>query len=326
LIRNLKVGQRQLSGFSINMFSDDELRDIHSATLEVLNDTGILVMDQEARDIMAGVGCVVEKDIVRIPPYIVEETIRSCPSKVLLAGRNPKYDMILEGRRVGFTNFAVGVMIVDPYTGELKETTNDSVAQTALICDAMDQVDIFSSAVVGRDKPEYSQDLHDSAAMFKNTSKHISHGDLISGENTKRFFRMAAEIVGGEDELRKRPIVSTITCPVSPLQLSDLSCRLIIESARWGIPCNVLSMAMSGATSPITLAGTLVTHNAEVLGGLVLSQATCKGAPIIYGSSTTTFDLTYVTAPVGAPELGMTSAGVAALAEMYNLPSYVAGG
>jgi trimethylamine--corrinoid protein Co-methyltransferase len=127
------------------------------------------------------------------------------------------------------------------------------------------------------------------------------------------------------DELRRRPLVSALVCPTSPLELHTHTAEIIIECAKAGVPVNVLSMAMSGASSPVTVGGTLVTHNAEVLSGIVLAQLTAKGAPVIYGSSTTTFDLTYATAPVGAPELGMISAGVAALARKYLLPSYVAG-
>lgn len=85
-------------------------------------------------------------------------------------------------------------------------------------------------------------------------------------------------------------------------------------------------MAMAGATSPVTLGGTLVTHNAEVLSVIVLSQLVQKGSPCIYASSTTMMDMRYTTAPVGAPELGMISASVARLAQFYNLPSFVAGG
>jgi trimethylamine--corrinoid protein Co-methyltransferase len=85
-------------------------------------------------------------------------------------------------------------------------------------------------------------------------------------------------------------------------------------------------MAMAGGTSPVTLAGTLVTHNAEVLGGLTLNQLVCKGAPVIYGSSTTAMDLKIGAASVGTPECAVISGAVARLARYYALPSYVAGG
>jgi trimethylamine--corrinoid protein Co-methyltransferase len=100
---------------------------------------------------------------------------------------------------------------------------------------------------------------------------------------------------------------------------------VVIASARAGLPDNVLSMAMAGASSPVTLAGTLVTHNAEVLSGIVLAQLTERGAPCIYGSSTTAIDLRLAAASVGSPELALISAAVATLAQRYNLPSFVAG-
>ncbi len=112
---------------------------------------------------------------------------------------------------------------------------------------------------------------------------------------------------------------------MSPLKLVADACRIIIEGARAGIPVNVLSMAMAGGSSPVNLAGTMVTHNAEVLAGITLAQLTARGTPVIYGSSTTAMDLRFATASVGTPECGLIGAGVACLARFYLLPSWVAG-
>jgi trimethylamine--corrinoid protein Co-methyltransferase len=103
-------------------------------------------------------------------------------------------------------------------------------------------------------------------------------------------------------------------------------CEIIIEAARAGIGVNVLSMAMAGGSAPVNLAGTLVTHNAEVLSGITLNQLVRRGSPVIYGSSTCALDLLYTTASVGSPELAMISAAVASIARYYLLPSFVAGG
>ena len=107
-------------------------------------------------------------------------------------------------------------------------------------------------------------------------------------------------MAGGRDKLRERPIVSLGTCPNSPLELHDYSTEIIIECARAGLPCDILSMAMAGGTSPVTLAGTLVVTNAEILGGIVLAQLVQKGAPVIYGSSTT-YSICLYHHPGGAP-------------------------
>lgn len=326
-IRQIMAGYPQLEGWGLKMFTKEELDQIHWATLEVLSTTGVLVLQEEAQEIFAAHGAKVDKEtnMVKIPPYLVEEAIISAPSRVILYGRNPKYDVELSGNRTGFTPFGAGVMVVDPFTGEYRESTKDDVAKTALVADYLDTVDFYSQAVAARDVPEATTDLHSAEAFLTNTSKHCHHIDCISKDHVRLFAEMGAAIVGGMDKLRERPIISCLICPVSPLQLSTPACEVIIECARLGLPCNVLSMCMSGASAPVSLAGTLVTHNCEVLAGITLSQLTAKGAPVIYGSSTTTFDLTTATAPVGAPELGMISAGVAALAQYYRLPSYVAG-
>ena len=137
---------------------------------------------------------------------------------------------------------------------------------------------------------------------------------------------MAGAIAGGIKKLAERPILSFTTCPVSPLKLINECCDIIIEAARTNSIINILSMAMAGGTSPVTLAGTLVTHNAEVLSGITLAQLVRKGAPVIYGSSTTAMDLRLGAASVGTPECAIISGAVARLARYYALPSYVAGG
>ena len=175
------------------------------------------------------------------------------------------------------------------------------------------------------DVPIASVQLHNAEAWLPNTSKHGFMGPG-NGYLTKKIIEMAAAITGGKDKLIERPIISFITCPVSPLQLVKEACEIIMETARSGLTINVLSMAMAGGSSPVTLAGTLVDHNAEVLGGLVLSQLTRKGAKFIYGSSTTAMDLRLASASVGSPECALINAAVAQMSTYYLLPSWVAGG
>jgi len=83
---------------------------------------------------------------------------------------------------------------------------------------------------------------------------------------------------------------------------------------------------MAGASAPVSLAGALVIQNAEILGGIVLSQLVRKGASVLYGSTTTIMDLKITTSPMGCPEIGMVSAAAAKLAQYYGIPSWVAGG
>jgi trimethylamine---corrinoid protein Co-methyltransferase len=321
-----QAGARRDAALRLQVFSDADLDDIHRGTLEVLERTGVFVESDEALDVMADGGCRVDREtkVVTIPPQIVEDALAAAPDGVRLCGRVPENDVVLEGRRVGFTNFSAGIMVVDPRTGEHRTSRTQDVADLARMTDYLDAIDTYEHAVEGRDGPETTLAVRDAALGLKNTTKCVGTG-AMSTYDVDAIVRMGAAVAGGEDELRERPLVYFCECPVSPLKITRDAAEVIMASARHGIPNNVISMAMSGASSPVTLAGTLVTHNAEVLASLTLAQLTERGAPTIYGSSTTGMDLRLAAASVGSPELGLISAGVAQLAQRYLLPSFVAG-
>jgi len=324
--RNFSAGMLMNGGLRLQVFTTDELEAIHQATLEVLQHTGVAVHSAEARERFAGAGAKIDKNlVVRIPPYVVEEAIRSAPEKLVLAGRTPDRDVAVEGRRVYFTNFGEGIKVYDLETGKLRSTTKRDLELAARVVDYLDPIDIMEKAMGSQDKPEKVSALHNFEAMLTNTTKHI-FGGPENGAMTEYIVRMASAVAGGPEFLPERSQVSFITCPVSPLRLVEESCEIIMTAARHGLVVNVLSMAMSGASAPINLAGTIVTHNAEVLAGLTLAQLTRKGAPVIYGSSTTAMNMRTATATVGSPELALVGAAVAALSRYYLLPSWVAGG
>jgi trimethylamine--corrinoid protein Co-methyltransferase len=324
--RNPRAGARASGGLRLEVFSGDELQQIHSATLEVLSRTGVFVEDEEARDIFAAAGAEVDRDtrVVRLPAHVVSDAVRSAPSSLALCGRDPDRDVVLEDGRVGFTNFGEGIQVVDPYGGELHESRKQDVADCTRIIDALPEIDVVERPLGAHDVPPDTAPLHNAEAIFANTTKHATIGPL-TGFCARKMIDMAAAVAGGREALRRRPLLSFLTCPVSPLKLVADACRIIIEGARAGVPVNVLSMAMAGGSSPVNLAGTLVTHNAEVLAGITLAQLTARGAPVIYGSSTTAMDLRFASASVGSPECAMIGAGVACLARFYLLPSWVAG-
>jgi trimethylamine---corrinoid protein Co-methyltransferase len=325
--RNRHAGRAMSGGLSLNILTDDELEEIHLGTLEVLDQTGVFVEDETALAVFESGGAQVDREtkIVRIPPHLVEAAIDSAPSKVILAGRDPRHDIVLESTRVHFTNFSEGVKINDPYTGENRIPQKKDLVDTGRVIDFLDEVDFCEKAMGAHDVNQNSVPLHNAEAFLTNTTKHCAFGPG-NGKLLNKILEMAALIVGGFKNLKKRPIVSFTTCPVSPLKLITDCCEIIMESAKNNVVCNILSMAMAGGTAPVTLAGTLVTHNAEILSGITLAQLTRKGAPVIYGSSTTAMDLKLAAATVGTPECALISGAVARLARYYALPSYVAGG
>lgn len=326
-MRNAQSGSRLGAELSLNILRDDDLEKIHHGTLEILNETGVFVEDDAAMNCFEKGGAVVDRDTkrVKIPPHLVETAIRSAPSKVVLYGRDPKHDLVLDKTRVHFTNFSEGVMLNDPYTGENRPPKKRDLVESARVIDFLPEIDFCEKALGAHDVPQETVPLHNAEAYLTHTTKHCAFGPG-NGRFLNKIIQMGEAIAGGVKKFKKRPLVSFTTCPVSPLKLISDCCEIIMEAAKNNVVCNILSMAMAGGTSPVTLAGTLVSHNAEVLSGIILAQLTRRGAPVIYGSSTTAMDLKMASASVGTPECAVISGAVARLARYYALPSYVAGG
>jgi len=325
--RTFKAGIHRNSGFSLNVMTDDEANEIHLATLEILRDTGVYVESEEAIEIYDGAGCIVDQKTktVKFPEWVVEDAIRSAPSSFVACGHRPENDIILEDNRVTFTNFGEGIRFVDPYTGEHRDSTKADLEKAARIADRLEYVQTFERAMCSHDKPPAVQAIHNTEACLTNIAKHIWLCPT-DRKQIPKIVDMCAAVVGSREKLRQRPLLTFTTCPISPLKLPKHHCEIIMDAARNGLAVNVIGMALSGGSSPVHLAGTLVIQNCEVLSSLVLSQLSQKGTPFIYGSSTCPMDLRMATATVGSPETGMVSAAVARLARYYSLPSFVAGG
>jgi len=319
-----KFYQEDVLGYSI--LRKDDLDALHEATLDLMGTLGVRIYGDEALERYSAAGCEVDHEtgMVRFPPGLINDSIESCPEEFTLCGRDPSKDTVVGGKKVAFKNFGTGVRIMDPYTGECRDTTKEDLGNIARFIDAMDSVDVFSIAVAAQDMPKRSKMLHEAEVVFHNLTKNFAH-DLEGRKNTQRFIDMAAIISGGKDNLRQRPIVAMGACPNSPLELHQNETDTIILSSQHGLPIDILSMGLTGGTTPVTLAGTLVTTNAEILSGIVLSQIVNKGNPILYGSSTTIMDMRYTTSPVGAPEHAMFGAAVGQIGHYYGIPTNVGG-
>jgi trimethylamine--corrinoid protein Co-methyltransferase len=320
-VRGLHSGSSRMEGIGLKMFTDDELYDIHLATLDLLWNVGVKVESEEARQILADNGCHLDKatNIVKIPAHLVEDALRSIP------GRDPEKDWICEGNRPGFVNFGEAVQMVDPYTKEVRKATRKDVDDATKMCDAMDQIIVFERAIAPSEvDPDVAQ-VHIADSFYNNSTKHAYIG-MNRPENMRAVAKMGYAVMGGEDKFRERPLFSQSTDPVSPLVHSKGATDTLIEAIRCGVPAKINSMGLAGGTTCVNLAGTLVTENAEKLSMFVLSQLVKKGHPMVYGTSTTMMDLRTTVACVGTPELALFSSAVAKLAQFYQIPVWVAGG
>lgn len=318
-----------LQGFSLKSFQRNQIERLHLATLEVLQNTGVKVESKEAAEIFSDAGAFVQQVsnyyIVKIPSYIVEDCIRWAARPGVFFGRVLEDDFIAEPNRVGFATFGECIQVIDPITRKVRKSTKKDCGDISLICDYYDEISVMERPCCSSDTHPETQPLHNLEAIVTNTSKPVFIA-AVNARNCAKMVEMAAACVEGMENFRKRPFLNIFVCPTSPLTLVKNCCEVILEAAKQGAGIAIIPMALSGATSAATLAGTLVTHNAEVLSALVLAQLTAKGARCVYCSVSTIMDLKLMVGAVGAPEQGLISVGAAKLAEYYRLPSWIGGG
>lgn len=309
-------------------FTDAEVKRIHKAALMLLEKGGVKVFTKTGREAFKKAGASVDNstNLVKISQAMLEDAIDSAPSKLILCGRNPEHDCVLEGSNVYLGTGGTAIYVLDLDTGERRPSTNKDVQQMARLMDALDNVHVFTINVYPNEITNKDEvDVNRFYSAIANTSKHVM-GGIYSMQGTKDVVEMAAMIAGGMNKLRARPFVSFITLIISPLKIDDVYGEFTCYLAKEGLPVVVPTEPLCGTTSPVTMASNVVLHVAETLAGVVMTQLIRKGAPVICGSVGSISDMRTLAHLSGPIERGMINAGVSQMAQYYKLPYYSTAG
>ncbi len=305
-----------------------QLKLIHRASLELLEDVGIEVSNKKALDLFCNNGANADraKNRVFLPRDMVEEAISTAPSKVLLAGRNEKYDLHLEKFRVYMGGGGVSEKLIDLESGAKRNAVIEDIVSFARLADALGHVHFQQFMVIPPGLPAKDRLLYQFYHILKNTGKHVM-GGVISLEELEKVVKLGEIICGGRKSLQERPPVSFINClMISPLRMDCRVADLVMETAAQGLPQAIPTAPTSGVTAPITLAGTTLMQNTEALAGIVLTQLVNPGAPVLYSTVSSVVDMFNLSFMFGAVELGVLAASGAQMARYYDIPMYGTGG
>jgi len=308
----------KLSEFQV--LSQEEILEIHQASVDLLSEAGMIIYSERVLHLLNEVGAKVnfDKNQVRIPPQLIEKSLKTIPSTIPLYTRDKKSKVILGGSQPLLGSGHNAIYIFDPLKRDRRPATKKDVGNFARLADALDGIDVVGIQAMPQDVVPKASLLHAVEAVFNNTEKHL-YFSPASVEETKAIFNMA-RVVANENDLSAYPILTCQLSPTAPLSWERGAGDALIETAQAGVPCVVLPEPYSGVTAPITLAGTLTMHNAELLSGVVISQLLREGTPVVYGSACSTFDMKKGTVLVGSPEASLLRIAGAQMAHFYKMP------
>ncbi len=321
------MSNKGVEGGSYKPLTEESINKIHQSAMQIIEEVGFQVNSEAAMGLFekGGAKVDIENRIARVPESKVMELINMAPAEINLCGQEEKHDLLLGGPRVHAGTGGTALYIWDQRKGEKRHATLEDLKDIARLADGLDNIHLFMLCTYPNDLPVEEVDINRFFAGLDNTTKHIM-GGVYTPEGVQQVIKMAEMIAGSPEELRKRPIISMITCAISPMILDksygDLA-RPIVEA---GIPLVVPAEPLTGATSPVTLAGNLVIQVVDSLMGVMLSQLIKEGAPVIYGSVATSTDLSDLKYLAGTVESGLVNAGAAQMAQFYKIPYYATGG
>jgi len=307
----------------LTVLSKEEIEKIHHTTLKVLNEIGVAVRNKHALELLKKHGFKLDGrgDVVCFPKEEIEKTINAFSNDIDIYDREGNLALKLGRNKVYFGPGGGAPNLLD-LQGNRRPSTKEDVAHVAKICDFLSNMDFVMSDITAQDQPLKVQDLHELEAMVLNTSKPIVPVCLEDGHFVETVYRIHQAVHPGDTEV-KRPFIILYFQPSSPLQLDKEPLNRLIKAVKFNIPLIISGAITAGGTAPVTIAGALVTGNAEVLAAMTIARLVNEKARIIYGIGGVAMDLYTGNFCYGSPELGFLSGvAVGEIAEYYDFATW----
>lgn len=307
---------------TISLLTKSEMEEINEGALEILEKVGIMCKNANALSILHKAGAEVDnsKQIAKISKDLVKYALKKAPPSIKLFYRDGKRSIELKENNVCFNPGSTAINVLDFETNKVRKGLTRDLTNFVRVADALDNIHAQSTAIICSNVPEEISDVYRLFLVLKNSTKPIITG-AFSIEGIDYMKNILSTIVG-EENLAKKPLAIFDACPSPPLMWSEITSQNVIDCAKLGLPVEIIPMPLSGATGPVTIAGSVVQHTAEGLSGVVLAQLTNPGAPVIYGGSPSPFEMRFLTTPMGAIETMLIDCAYVQMGKFYGLPTH----
>ena len=312
-----------MAQLQLRLLTEPDVQRIVDEAYELLQDPGVRIYDQEVLAMLGQAGAAVDgaARVAHIPAALVDQALKTAPRSFYLYDLEGRPAVHYGGDDVHFDPGSAAIYVLDHGSRQSrKPLTADLVAHLRL-ADVLPQLDAVSTALVCADVPREVADMYRLYLALRLSRKPVITG-AFAVETVAPMHALLAAVVGGAQALRERPRAVFDVCPSPPLLWSDITCRNMVDCARAGVPAELVSMPLTGATGPANLAGAVVQHAAESLSGIVIHQLAGPGAPIVWGGSPAAFDMRTGTPPMGAIETMMIDMAYAQVGKALGLPTH----
>lgn len=281
---------------------------------EIHND-GVIAM-------LAGHGARVDKNTKRVCfiEDMIDKALSHAPHAFKLYDTAGNEAVDLSGFKVNFTPGSAAIYVLDSESNKIRRPVTSDYVRYAKLMGKMTNLASQSTALIPSDVHEKISDSYRLYLSLLYCEKPVVTGTFtIEAFEIMKNLQLAVR--GSKENLVAKPLTIFSCCPTAPLKWSDVTSQNLVDCAHYSIPVEYISMPLPGFMSPVTLVGTLVQHTAETLSGLVISQLTNPGTPVLYGGSPAFFDVRYETTPMGSISTMMIDCACNEIGKYLGLPT-----
>lgn len=305
----------------LSFLSEEALGAIHGASLRILEEIGVRVHHETILAKLGEAGAIVNAESLtaRLPTAMVLSSLQTCGKTYALYGRD-------RGKKAAFGQ---GEMLflcsggqfawVDPITKVRRDPTIADARRAIKVADALENINIVGALALPAEVDPKVRDVVLWAELIRGTTKPMLTW-MHSREAAVYVLEMLETVAGSAKELQTYPMTFAFVEPISPLQFTKEGMDLLLEFSRRGLPVGFGPMAMSMATAPATLAGTIAQGNAEVLAGITISQVLKPGLPVCYWGIPHIMDARTGNISFGSSEQALMAVALVELARGYGVP------
>ena len=304
------------------MLNPEAVERIHNASADILMKTGVNFKSKKALELFAAAGAGVDFELKRvwIPEDLLEKALQSTSGHFRLWSRDGDRSIDLQDGQIRGHNVGGCVRIFDPEKGQARDARRADLQRMTILIDGLENIHVARPVVYPREFPVNMWDIYTAATILQFTDKPYGV-TAYSLENLAYVLELTSVIAGSLQNLITKPFIWGSVCPDSPLSYNETTSNILIRYAEVGLPVAIAPCPISGASSPVTLAGTLAQLNAEFLAGLTLAQIVRPGLDLKYTGRPMPMNMRTGNATFGSVEMGMMSAGLVHLSKRYRVCS-----